>query len=192
MLAKATPLGGFPSKNWEFVVATSCARLCLDKGYEMDPENLALLAGVELSTVRSAINDGELLARDEGNGEASIRPTSASRWLLQRQDFKPTQVRDVALPIDSVKNPLDFRTAIVKARENAGIDTAQAAAAIGHPRVDAAALDRLERGLFGLPLEVLPSLAGVYGLDEKEFEAAVLRVFFHGDVDWMRRGKLWE
>lgn len=184
VLARAAPFGGFPSKDWETVVAACCARINLDNGYETDPEELALLAGVDVRFVRDAISARELSAREDGKGEASVSPVSASRWLLRREDFKPTQARDVALPMGSVKTPLDFRSAIVLARERAGIDTAQAAVKAGHPMVNAAVLERLERGMFCMTIDAIVPVAAAYGLEGKEFEEAVMRVFFRGEAEW--------
>ena len=184
VLRTASYFGDFPSKEWANVISMSMVRNRMDYGGGVVAIDLALLAGVELRTVLDAVNDGKMLARDEGNGVVYISPVSASRWLLNRMDFKPTQARDVALPLGSVKTVLDFRTAILRAREKAGMDIAKAAAMVG-PMVDAADLERLERGILDLRAADRWRVAEAYGLDGKEFEEAASRVFYEREAAWM-------
>lgn len=171
-----------PTEAWHLVVAKGDGRYALDDGQDVHVEKLALLADVDVRTVRNAVSAGELMASKYDN---VLHPglyaenASARAWLQGRKGFKPTvYAGQTAQPIENVTTPAAFAAFLVARREQLGLDVGDGKLLPMLPGLDAKALAAVEAGVFTLPLNAVNPLADFYQLDRKAFLDCVMRVFF--------------
>ncbi|MFW5453942.1 hypothetical protein [Thioalkalivibrio sulfidiphilus] len=167
-----------PSDAWFDIVAMGDARFGLHDGSSISPERLALLANVDLRTVRNAISAGELDAM-KVMGEQHIEHDSAVRWLHGRRGFKPTRIinmRGVAL--EEVTSPLALASLLRERREKLKLDEHRDILPPAHPAASAQILNDLEDGVFTLTLDAAFPLANFYQLDRTEFLKTLMRCFY--------------
>lgn len=184
VLALVTTENHRPDEAWSRIVAMGDARFALDTGEDVELGRVALLAHVDVRTVRNAVSNGELLAAKEA-GLQFIDNATARRWLAGRRGFKPTEVDDgsLTLAIGSVSTPAEFASLLKTKRKQLGMDQGDAKLTVMHPSVSAAALAQLEAGVFAMPLDTVFPLADFYQLPRKDFLACVMRVFFRQELD---------
>lgn len=184
VLALVTTENHRPDEAWSRIVAMGDARFALDTGEDVELGRVALLAHVDVRTVRNAVSNGELLATKEA-GLQFIDNATARRWLAGRRGFKPTEVDDdsLTLAIGSVSTPADFASLLKTQRKQLSMDKVDAKLTVMHPSASAAALAQLEAGVFAMPLDTVFPLADFYQLPRKDFLACVMRVFFRQELD---------
>lgn len=173
-----------PGEGWQRLVAMADARNGLDQGDDIELGRMALLASVDVRTVRNACSAGELPGKKE-NGKVFIENGAARRWLAARRGFTPTEVvqYETDLPVAQVKTPADFGALLKRQRENAAAGDAVSRPPVRHPSFDAGTLAQLESGVFALPLDAVFPLADFYGLPQHAFLECVMRVFFRTELD---------
>lgn len=184
VLALVTTENVRPEESWRRILAMADARSGLDNGDPVELGRVALLANVDVRTVRNAVSSGELLSTKEG-GLQFIDNASARRWLAGRRGFKPTEVDDgsLTLAVGSVATPVQFAALLASRRKDLALDARDSKLVVLHPAVSPPALAKLEAGVFSLPLDAVFPVADFYQLPRKEFLACVMRVFFRAELD---------
>jgi hypothetical protein len=174
----------WPGEGWQRLVAMADARNGLDQGDDVEQSRVALLANVDLRTVRNACSAGDLPSTKE-HGLVFIENAAARRWLAARRGFIPTEVlqHDTVLSVAQVQTPADFGALLKRQRDNATGNDGVARPPVRHPSVDADTLVQLENGVFALPLDAVFPLADFYGLPQHAFLECVMRVFFRTELD---------
>ena len=171
-----------PMAEWEMIVARGDGRYCLDDGQDVYIEKLALLAEVDIRTVRNAISSGELSAEKRISAFPAgiyIDNASAHRWLQSRRGYKPTVFHgEASKNINDVVSPSGFGAFLSARREDLGLNTGDGKLLPLCPGIDANALAAIESGVFDLPLSAVNPLADFYQVDRKAFLNCVMRVFF--------------
>lgn len=166
------------SDEWHSVVELGDARFALDDGIDVSAENVALLANVDVRTVRNAISAGNLLAA-KVEGKTRVNNQSARQWLSGRRGFTPTRVagRDV-LDMAKVRTAAEFGAALAGRRNDLDLPLVGDKESGLPSSVGADAIAAIENGSFQLPLDAVFPLADFYQIDRKEMLGAVMRVFY--------------
>lgn len=171
-----------PVVEWEMIVARGDGRFALDDGEDVHLEKLALLADVDVRTVRNAISAGELRAFKIENvlhPGIYVENASARAWLQGRRGFKPTLYSgQITQDIEEVASPADFAAFLAARREQLGLTSDEGKLLPLVPGVDSKALASVEAGVFSLPLNAVNPLADFYQIERKAFLDCVMRVFF--------------
>lgn len=168
-----------PSIEWKELVAMGDGRVALDRGQDVLLEKLALLANVDLRTIRNAVSGGALRATKVGDC-VFVDNASARRWLYGRRGFKPTaSTRDEAsLSLAAVETPGDFGRLLQAQRTKIESEASEPLDAPHHESVTKKTVQELESGVFSLPLDAVFPIADYYMLGRNEFLECVMRVFF--------------
>ena len=179
----------YVSSEWFEIVARGDGRLALDEGQIIELYKVALLANVDVRTVRNAISAGKLIAfnaadKDKGDDVLHIDNASARQWLHDRRGFKPTlkQYGNNQLRLADISSPLEFATFLSAQRKSLELDSANGKLVVFHPSVNAQAIDQLEAGVFALPLDTVIPIADFYQVSRKELLECVMRVFFSEEL----------
>jgi hypothetical protein len=172
----------WPSEEWMEVLNMGDARYALDEGENLTIDRVALLADVDVRTVRNALSAGDLLPVEAEDGtvdKGSIDNGSARRWLRGRRGFKPTVVASSAehRALDQVGSPAQFGAFLLQQRQRIGMSGSNKVT-IFHPSASPDAIAQLEAGLFTLPLDAVFPIADFYQLSRKALLECVMRVFF--------------
>lgn len=173
------------SEAWDNIIAMGDGRFGLDSGDPIDHYKVALLANVDLRTVRNAISAGELATFRPGDGKyIFVENASARRWLHGRRGFKPTLLKDgnEALRIENVNTPAEFTLFLTNQRKHIGLDADGEKLVVLHPNATPHAIAQLEAGIFTLPLDAVFPVADFYQLNRKEFLQCVMRTFFYEEL----------
>lgn len=175
-----------PTIEWEHITAQGDGRYALDDGEYILLDKLALLAGVDVRTVRNAVSTGELVANKDDEG-TFIENTSARNWLSGRRSFKPTVNLNRGLEeLTKVSSPAEFGAFLVAQRKKIGLDGDEKKLAVFHPSVDSRAIMEIETGVFKLPIDTVFSIADFYQVDRKELLSCVMSVFFGEQLSALR------
>lgn len=167
-----------PSIEWELIILQGDGRVGLDEGTSVLIDKLALLANVDIRTVRNAISAGELIA-EKKDGFIFIANASSRNWLAGRRGFKPTKnINQKFDDLSKISSPAEFSAFLVAQREAIGLEGDEKKLVVFHPSVDSKAILELERGAFKLSIDTAFPIADYYQLDRKEFLSCVMRVFF--------------
>lgn len=167
-----------PSESWHEIVKRADARFLLDDGQPIRPEYVAILANVDVRTVRNAISSGELIAKKHDNG-TFVEHSSARNWLHGRRGFTPTKiVGSTAHKLSEISTPAAFGAFLTTQKVLLGLQTDAKKFVPFHYAVDGKSLADLEAGSFRLPIDAAFPLADFYRVDRKEFLACVMRTFF--------------
>jgi hypothetical protein len=177
------------SEKWGDIIAMGDGRYAIEEGMPIDHYKVALLANVDLRTVRNAISAGELAAFKQDEF-LFIENTSARNWLHGRKGFRPTiqQHPTYFSDLSEVKSPLQFGAFLRRQREKLGLDDADNKLVVRHPNVLPADLARMEAGVFTLPIDTVFPLADFYQIGRKVFLEAVMRIFFQAELDLLQGG----
>lgn len=181
----------WPNQDWDNIVTMGDARYALGDGMALDLERIALLANVDIRTVRNAASAGELTVIQAPKDDPFPRRTpmvdhaSARRWLYGRKGFKPTISDNSAenLALEDVRSAADFGTFLKKQRERIGLAESSQKFTIFHPCATSSTIQQLESGVFMLPLDAVFRVADFYQLSKKAFLECVMRVFFSEELD---------
>jgi hypothetical protein len=172
-----------PCEEWDTIIRMADGRYALDEGNVMNPQKLALLANVDIRTVRNAMSAGELVSykREEA---VWIENASARRWLHRRKGFKPTVMDDDSshLNIENVRSPADFGGFLISQRKRIGLNSESEKLAISHPSVNPHAVSEIEAGVFALPLDAVFPIADFYQISRQKLLECVMRVFFYEEL----------
>lgn len=174
-----------PSAEWRNIIAMADGRWGLDEGEPIHLFKVALLANVDVRTVRNAISAGELASfKSDFDGELWIENASARRWLHGRKGFKPTATDALAntVVLDKVSTPAEFGALLVARRASLDSDVMKFKTPEAFVALGGAALGELESGVFNLPLSDAFAIADHYLLDRKQFLKCVMRVFFADEL----------
>lgn len=172
-----------PSKEWEDIVTMGDGRFALDTGEIIDLYRVALLANVDIRTVRNAASSGDLVLYKQ-NDMLYVENASARRWLMGRRGFKPTVMNNEAqnLSLASVNSPAEFGVFLVCQRKRINLDSDDGKLVVFHPSVKPQAIIELEAGVFTLPLDAVFPIADFYQVSRKELLECVMRVFFYEEM----------
>jgi hypothetical protein len=174
----------FPSAQWEDILSMGDARYALDSGSPLTLDRIALLANVDIRTVRNAVSAGDLSV-DKG----SVDNSEARRWLHGRKGFKPTVFTNSAenLALETVHTAADLGAILKKQRERIGLADIEHKVELVHPLADSATLKELEAGVFQLPLNAVFCIADVYQLSRRSLLECVMRVFYPAEMETLRQ-----
>lgn len=178
-----------PSSEWDDIVAMGDARYALDEGQPFMLYKLALLANVDIRTVRNAVSAGELVTF-KGDGMVHVENASARRWLCGRRGFKPTVLSrgEAQQNLENVTSPAEFGAFLSGQRRRVGLareGEIGAKLAVLHPAATPQALAQLEAGVFTLPLDAVFPVADFYQLDRRAFLGCVMHVFFYEELSML-------
>lgn len=188
-----------PSVEWNDVVKMGDGRFSLEDGMGLDVERMALLANVDVRTVRNAISSGALLCNK--HEDPYISNDSARLWLMGRKGFKPTVIAgDVRINLADVHTADRFGGLLRqrRAEREQGLATESASGQEllldAYPGLTKEILAEVEAGVFRVPLSLAWPLADFYGIARDEFLDCVMRVFFPEELEMLsaslQRGRL--
>lgn len=175
-----------PSQEWEDIVSMGDGRFALDDGQPFLLYKLALLANVDIRTVRNAVSAGELNTF-KTDDKVYVENATARQWLCGRRGYKPTILSgaEALASLTDVQTPGAFGAFLVEQRKRLGMDSNienGTKLAVFHPGASPQALMQLEAGVFALPLDAVFPVADFYQLDRKAFLECVMRVFFYEEL----------
>jgi len=183
-----------PLQAWHEIVMMADGRHVMDLGEGIREERLALLANVDLRTVRNAISSGALLSNKEDG--PYIGSDSARAWLMGRKGFKPTVfASDTAMEIADVQTPASFGALLRQRRLEREQQFAVAEVPTPAPLLDAypgltkEILAEAEAGVFRVALSLTRPLADYYGIDRDAVLDCVMRVFFPEELAALTRAR---
>ena len=175
-----------PSDEWEQIIAQADARHGLDEGQDVELYKVALLANVDIRTVRNAISAGELTSNKVMNC-IFVENNSARRWLQGRRGFVPTNRQDSnqTFNISDVTTPADFAQFFKNRRSHLGFDFKDRKIGVLHPSITPDALEDLERGTFTMPINAVFPLADFYQISRKDLLDTVMHIFFNEELSML-------
>lgn len=181
------------SPEWTEIYTMGDGRFCLDGGERISLLKLALLARVDLRTVRNAASAGHLVTCKEEKmleqDTVFAENASARRWLLGRKGFKPTLLTNLEREqIGEINSPSGFGSFLAQQRKDVEevLDAADIAKrSVNHPSVNQGAINQLESGVFTLPLDAVFPIADYYQVSRKEMLECVMRVFFSEELSML-------
>ncbi len=168
------------SEEWFEILTMGDARYGLDNGAPLSIERIALLANIDIRTVRNAVSAGDLIVE-----QGVIDNSMARRWLYGRKGFKPTVVSNSSenLALEDIRTAPDFGAFLKKQRERIGLADGGQKLTIFHPCATANTIQQLEAGVFTLPLDAVFRVADLYQLSRKALLECVMRVFFTQELE---------
>lgn len=172
------------SERWEEIIWLADGRFALDSGDSIDIRKVALLAAVDVRTVRNAISAGDLIAfKDQFTNDLHVDNTSARNWLAGRRGFVPTAPRRSNLndPTE-IKQPFEFGALIKQRRVVLGLVDGSSNLVPTHSSINLTSLKELESGAFKLPLDAVFPLADYLQFNRNDFLDCVMRVYFQEEL----------
>ena len=167
-----------PSSDWGRLIAMGDGRFALDEGSDLDIPKLALLANVDVRTVRNAISAGDL-ASQKVESLVFVDNASARRWLQGRRGFISTRIiGGPTLELEKAQTPAELGAFLAQRHEQRDLEATKTTLPPSHPAMNRQNLTDLESGVFSLPLDTVFPLADFYQLDRTAFLKAVMRCFF--------------
>lgn len=178
---------GHVSQKWQDIVAMADGRYGLDEGVSVDHYKVALLANVDLRTVRNAISAGEMSTFKQDD-YIFVENASARFWLHSRKGFRSTVLQGTshAGNLIDVQTPSQFGAFLSARRQELALDDADGKLVIRHPNVTPADMERVESGVFKLPLDAVVPLADFYQVGRKAFLETVMRIFFSAELSLLQ------
>lgn len=181
------------SPEWKEIYAMGDGRFCLDGGENISLMKLALLARVDLRTVRNAVSAGQIATcKEEKMFEQDTvfaENASARRWLLGRKGFKPTLRTNLEREqICDINSPSGFGSFLAQQRKEVEeiLDADDIVKrSVNHSSVNQEAINQLESGVFTLPLDAVFPIADFYQVSRKEMLECVMRVFFSEELSML-------
>jgi len=167
-----------PDGVWDMIIAMGDGRFSLDTGHNIDIYKVALLAGVDVRTVRNAISSGELTA-EKVESMVFVDNRSAQVWLSKRRAFKPTRFISTAKKqLDEINTAIELGAFLKEKRESLGLVIPDEGLASDGSKITFSEMAQLETGVFNLPLNTVELMAEFYQLHAKELVQVIMRVFF--------------
>lgn len=164
--------------QWHELIDMADARVALEMGTVLSVSRVALLANVDVRTVRNAISAGDLIASKQ-DGDVYVDGAAALAWLLQRKGFKPTLRPELeAKSLDELYCAPQLGDFLIERRRQLGMELEKGRVTVLHPSVDIKSLAALESGVFTMPLDAVFPVADFYQLDRKQFLSTVMRLHF--------------
>lgn len=188
-----------PSIEWHEIVKMGDGRFALEDGVGLDVERLALLANVDVRTVRNAVSSGALLASK--HEDSYISHDSARLWLMGRKGFKPTVIAgNDRINLAEVHSTDRFGAFLKQCHAERrqslateGVPTPEPLLDV-YPGLTREILAEVEAGVFRISLSLAWPLADFYGIARDEFLNCVMRVFFPEELEVLsaslQRGRL--
>lgn len=171
-----------PGEGWRRIVDLGAARFALDTDQLLPPESVALLAAVDVRTVRNAISAGDLKT-SKSDGSKWIDSASARNWLASRRGFKPTVLASTENgELVGLDSPVKVGSFLRSRRELLGKSPRDDAFVAEHPAFDKRTIENVEAGIFQLPVDAVFPLADFYELNRAELLETVMRVFFDQEL----------
>lgn len=167
------------SAHWDQILQMSMGRLSLDDGQPLSPQSIALLAGVDIRTVRNACSAGELINfKQPLTNELMVDNKSAKTWLSGRRGFIPTNhASTTTLSLSNIRNPSEFGLMIQERMSSLKKDSHHADF-VFHDAWTTESLEALKSGKFNAPLDSLTHLSNFLEIEHKELLLCVMRVFY--------------
>lgn len=179
-----------PTAEWHHITSKGDGRFALDDGQPVLVDKVALLAAVDVRTVRNAISAGELVSFKSENGLA-VENASARTWLNGRRGFKPTVILgDEIGNLNDIATPSAFGAFMSAQRVRNGMGGEKNELFVFHPSFDERIVTEIEAGIFNLPIDAAFQIADLYRLDRKHFLACVMRVFYSEELSSLREAML--
>lgn len=181
------------SPEWTEIYTMGDGRFALDGGENISLIKLALLARVDLRTVRNAVSSGQIATckQEKALEQDTVfaENASARRWLLGRKGFKPTLRTNLDREqIGDINSPSGFGAFLVQQRKEVEemLDAADIEKrSVNHSSVNQEAINQLESGVFALPLDAVFPIADYYQVSRKAMLECVMRVFFSEELSML-------
>ena len=175
----------WPSEQWQEIIAMGDGRYALEEGNSIDLYKVALLANLDIRTIKNAISANELIGfkSSELGERILVENASARRWLHGRKGFKPTVSSNAEeQSFSEIRNPISFGRFLLARKQKLGIDEKIIPI---HPCVTSSSILELEAGIFSLPLDAAFPVADFYQINRKDFLACIMRVFFPDELNML-------
>ena len=182
---------GYGVTCWDQVTMKGDSRFALDSDWDIPLEGLALLANVDVRTVRNAVSSGELesyKSQDPSRPGIYVRHAGCRKWLNSRKAFKPTTDNLPADDITQVNTSNGFAQYLQNRRNTLNIAAPWETTALLAAGISINALQGLEQGIFDLSLRTVTPLANHYQLEREAFLEMVMRVFYSDYLETLRGG----
>lgn len=179
-----------PSTEWHAIVTMADGRVALEEGLGLSLEQVALLANVDVRTVRNVVSSGALVC--DKSEEFPVDSDSARLWLLGRKGFKPTVSAGAErINLSEVESADAFgaylreRRAQRQQRLSADGLSDQEFLLTVYPGLTQEILREVEAGVFRVPLKLIKPLADFYEVSREELLDCVMRVFFPEELEML-------
>lgn len=167
-----------PSEAWDRIIMMGDGRFSLDTGGDIEIMKLALLADVDIRTVRNAVSSGELTSNKVDN-IVYITNQSALLWLSNRRAFKPTKfITSAKRELATVNGAVELGAFLQSKRECIGLELPKQSIHAGKSVIQPSDLTHLESGIFDLPLYTVDALADFYQIPKEELLNIIMNVYF--------------
>lgn len=164
---------------WFSIIAAADGRFSLEAGLAIPAYKIALLANVDVRTVRNAISAGELIPYAERGEDTLIDNTSARTWLHSRKGFVPTAIATTEeIDLAAVTTQAEFAALLLQ--QKAKLEEYEKSTT--NPALTPELFAALEAGVFTAPLSLVAPLATYYKLERKAFLQCVMRIFFSEEL----------
>ena len=151
---------------------------------EFDPfQIIALIAKLDERTVKNADSMGMF------NGDAGHLDYQAIHaWLRTKRGFVPTKgLNDEQyLELSKITTSEQFGNFLKDKRTTLGKIFNVKTFSTSHFLFTKKTIDELESGQFNLPINVIPTIAGAYVLDERQLLNCVMKIFFPSELDMIK------
>jgi hypothetical protein len=167
-----------PSREWDKIITMGDGRFSLDTGGEVEISKLALLADVDIRTVRNSVSAGELISSKVDN-IVYIANQSALSWLGNRRAFKPTKfITSARKQFADITTAFSLGIYLQARRNELEINLPKNDIKSGSIVIKESDLAQLESGVFNLPLYAVDCMADFYQIPKDEFLTVIMKVFF--------------
>lgn len=167
-----------PHEAWDKIIMMGDGRFSLDTGNDIGIMKLALLADVDIRTVRNAVSSGELSSTKVDN-VVFINNRSAQLWLINRRAFKPTKfITSLKKDFGSINNGIELGAYLAMKRENLGLELPKQEIHAKKCSIQPTDIAQLESGVFNLPLYSIDLLADFYEVPSEELLDVIMTVYF--------------
>jgi hypothetical protein len=175
-----------PSEEWNLIVSLADGRYGLDEGDDIPMVKIALLADVDIRTVRNAISAGELVGSKD-DGMVFIENASARNWLMGRKGFKSTfKLNKDMDSLNSISTPMEFGAFLSAKRKDLALEIDDKKLVVMHHSISVKSIIEIEQGVFKLPIDAIFPIADFYKLGRKDLLSCVMRVFFGEQLSALR------
>lgn len=167
-----------PSEDWDRIIMMGDGRFALDIDSSIDILKLALLANVDVRTVRNAISAGDLTSEKIDN-VVLVDSQSALLWLSKRRAYTPTKfIRSIQKELNEVNSATEFGMYLHSLRGELGISLPEANLEQGPVTISPSDIKNIESGIFKLPINSVDLLASYYQVNKKELLNKIMNIFF--------------